>query len=75
MYEINLLMYIIVWAIIGVFSQFSPYGKKVALDGSKSIFLIQHFVRIFNSSTFKAVHLCIQLTTIVQKFFNRTALR
>jgi hypothetical protein len=35
MYEINFLMYFIVWAIIGAFSQLSPHAKKVALDGSK----------------------------------------
>jgi hypothetical protein len=47
MYEINLLMYIIVWAIIGAFSQFSPYGKKVALDGSKTNFFNSTFYPFF----------------------------
>jgi hypothetical protein len=35
MYEINFLMYYIVWRLLAHISQFSPYGKKVALDGSQ----------------------------------------
>jgi hypothetical protein len=43
--------------------------RKLLWTGSQINFLIQNFISFFNSSTFLAVHLCIQLTTSNYGFF------
>jgi hypothetical protein len=65
MYEIN--VHNCVGHYWSIFRNLVLMVRKLLWTAVKSIFLIQYFIRFFNSSTFLAVHLCIQLTTIVRK--------